>query len=84
MVTGAVRPIDDLMVTQRAAKFNAEAFQRFLPGLIHGKRQVRKMVVVTDNARWHHMKVLTRWLNRQRKSLHIDFLSINLRLYTAS
>lgn len=71
---GAVRSSDGLMVTQRADKFNAETFQRFLSKLIHRKRSGRKMFVVTDNARWHHAKVLTPWLKRQTKALRLDFL----------
>jgi transposase len=71
---GAVRPSDGLLVTQRDDKFNAETFQRFLSKLIHRKRQGRKMFVVVDNARWHHAKALTPWLNRHRKTLRLDFL----------
>jgi len=71
---GAVRPSDGLLVTQRADKFNAETFRRFLSRLIHRKRQGRKMFVVVDNARWHHAKALTPWLNRNRKTLRLDFL----------
>ena len=71
---GAVRPSDGLMVTQRADKFNAETFQMFLSKLIRRKRQGRKMFVVSDNARWHHAKVLAPWLNRHNKSLRLDFL----------
>ena len=29
---------------------------------------------VTDNARWHHAKVLAPWLHRHRKSIRLDFL----------
>jgi transposase len=32
------------------------------------------MVVVADNARWHHARALSPWLNRHRKSLRLDFL----------
>ena len=71
---GAVRPSDGLLVTQRADKFNAETFQRFLSKLIHRKRQGRKMFVVADNARWHHAKALAPWLNRHNNSLRLDFL----------
>jgi len=62
------------MVTLRADKFNAETFQRFLSKLLRRKRQGRKMLVVSDNARWHHAKALAPWLNRHNKSLRLDFL----------
>jgi transposase len=71
---GAVRSSDGLLVTQRANKFNAETFQRFLSKLIRRKRSGRKMFVVADNARWHHAKVLRPWLKRQKNSLRLDFL----------
>jgi len=71
---GAVRASDGLLVTQRADKFNAETFQRFLSKLIHRKRQGRKMFVVVDNAHWYHAKALAPWLKRNRKVLRFDFL----------
>jgi hypothetical protein len=72
---GAVRPSDGLLVTQRADKFNAETFQRFLSRLIHRKKQGRKMFVVVDNARWYYAKALTPWLNRHRKTLRLQFFA---------
>lgn len=71
---GAVRPSDGVLVTHRADKFNSETFQAFLSRLIHRKRKGRKMIVVTDNARWHHAKALAPWLFNQRQSLCLDFL----------
>jgi len=32
------------------------------------------MVVVVDNARWHHAKALHAWLTRHRDVLRLDFL----------
>jgi len=72
--SGAVRSSNGLLVTQRADKFNAETFQRFLSRLIHRKRQGRKMIVVVDNARWHHAKALIPWLTGRQKALRLDFL----------
>jgi transposase len=71
---GALRPSDGLLVTQRVEKFNGQTFQSFLERLIRRKRQGRKMVVVVDNARWHHAKALQPWLRQHRKSLRLDFL----------
>jgi len=71
---GAVRPSDGILVTQRANRFNAETFQQFLSQLIHRKRRGRKMMVVVDNARWHHAKSLTPWLNHHRETLRLDYL----------
>jgi len=71
---GAARASDGLLVTQRADTFNAQTFQIFLSQLIRRKRQGRKMIVVLDNARWHHAKALKPWLSKHRKKLRLDFL----------
>lgn len=71
---GAVRPSNGLLVTQRAERFNAQSFQSFLTRLIRRKRKGRKMVVVADNARWHHAKALEPWLRQHRIALRLDFL----------
>ena len=71
---GAVRPADGAMVTLRADRFNNETFQSFLSRLIKRKRRGKKMIVVVDNARWHHAKALQPWLKGHRKVLRLDFL----------
>jgi transposase len=32
------------------------------------------MVVVLDNARWHHARALRPWLSKHRRVLRLDFL----------
>jgi len=71
---GAVRLSEAVLVTQRAESFNSEAFQTFLSRIIRRKRKGRKIIVVADNARWHHAKATAPWLHTQRKKLRLDFL----------
>lgn len=71
---GAVRPADGAMVTHRVDKFNSQTFQNFLSRLIRRKRGGKKMIVVVDNARWHHGKALQPWLRQHRRKLRLDFL----------
>lgn len=71
---GAVRANDGAMVTYRAEQFNNQTFQPFLAQLLRRKRQGKKMIVVVDNARYHHAKALRPWLQRYRKKLRLDFL----------
>jgi transposase len=71
---GAVRANDGAMVTYRAEQFNNQTFQAFLARLLRRKRQGKKMIVVVDNARYHHAKALRPWLQRYRKKLRLDFL----------
>ncbi len=56
-VFGAIRPADGTLVTMRADRFNAVTFNEFLIQLRVHRLKGRKMVVVTDNARWHHARV---------------------------
>jgi transposase len=71
---GAVRPADGAMVTHKVDKFNSQTFQTFLSRLIRRKRRGKKMIVVVDNARWHHAKALQPWLRQHRGALRLDFL----------
>ena len=66
-VFGAVSATDGRLSTCRAEKFNAETFLCFLQKLIRRRRKDRKMVVVLDNARWHHARLLQPWLKAHRK-----------------
>jgi len=54
--------------------FNAMTFQSFLIKLLRHQRRDRLMLVVLDNARWHHAKILKPWLEKHRKVIALDFL----------
>jgi transposase len=71
---GAVRIDDGSFVPRRADRFDAESFQAFLGQLVRRRRQGRKMIVVADNARWHHARKLQPWLHEHRRILQLDFL----------
>jgi len=73
-VFGAVRPADGRLLTQRCESFNASTFLSFLQRLVRHRRRGHIMVVVTDNARWHHAKALEPWLKKHRKTIQLDFL----------
>jgi transposase len=32
------------------------------------------MIVIVDNARWHHTKILQTWLDEQRDGIRLHFL----------
>jgi transposase len=55
-------------------KFNAETFETFLKILLRHRSKGKKMVVVLDNARYHHAKLLAPLLHRYRKQLALLFL----------
>jgi len=73
-VFGAVRPSDGELVTQPAERFNAATFHDFLIRLRKHRRKGRKMVVVLDNARWHHAQWLKDQLRPDRRWLILDYL----------
>jgi len=71
---GAVRAADGMFVASRAEHFDALTFQEFLKVLIRHRRRDRKMVVILDNVRWHHAKLLHPWLQEHRNCLMLNFL----------
>lgn len=73
-VFGAVSVRDGRLVYRFEKTFNACTFQSFLKQLMRHRKKDRKMLVIVDNARWHHAKLLKPWLNKHRHALKLDFL----------
>jgi transposase len=72
---GAVSIRTGCLVTQFEKKFNAMTFQGFLENLLSrsGPRD-RLMVILLDNARYHHATLITPFLQQYRKRLRLEFL----------
>lgn len=73
-VFGAVRISDGRLVTSQEKTFNNMTFLQFLEKLLQYRDPDRKMVVILDNARWHHAKALTPWLTEHHEIFQLDFL----------
>ena len=74
-VFGAVSSYDGRLVTRlEKEKFDAQTFLLFLKQLLRHRRPHCQMVVVVDNARWHHAKMLNEWLEIHKDHLRLDFL----------
>jgi transposase len=73
-VFGAVCVTDGRLVTMRTERFSADTFLTFLKELLSHQRKGRKMVVILDNARWHHAKAVEPWLKDHQHVLRLDFL----------
>ena len=73
-VFGAVRIDDGRLVASRDKKFDALTFLTFLEKLLRHRRKARKMVVVLDNARYHHARLIQPWLKIKRNVLQLLFL----------
>jgi transposase len=73
-VFGAICAGDGRMVARREEKFNAATFLSLLKQLVRHRRRGRKMMVILDNACWHHARMLSPWLAAHRETLDLDFL----------
>lgn len=71
---GAVSLKSGKFVRCMSVKFNAETFEVFLKKLLRHRSKGKKMVIVLDNARYHHAKLLAPLLQRNRKHLALLFL----------
>lgn len=70
-VIGAVRPADGELVTRLAGQFNSQSIQEFMTQLYAHRRRNCKMVVVMDNATWHHAVCVKA---SYRRWLKLDYL----------
>jgi transposase len=61
-------------VTQFEKKFNAMTFKDFLCLLLRHRRRAKKMVILLDNAKYHHAAVLRPFLRHHRDKLGLEFL----------
>lgn len=73
-VFGAVCIGDGRLETQPSSRFDAEEFKRFLSALVRRRRRGCLLLVIVDNARYHHAKVIRPWLDKHRQVLRLDFL----------
>jgi transposase len=71
---GAVSLSSGKFVRAMSVKFNAETFETFLKKLLLHRSRGKKMVIILDNARYHHAKLLAPLLHRYRKDLALLFL----------
>ena len=73
-VFGAVNPRTGRLVTMKSETFDAASVKIFLRRLLRKWRRGRKIVLVLDNARWHHSKELKPWLKKNSRKIRLEFL----------
>ena len=73
-IVGAVRASDGTLVTCEQDKFNAQTIEAFLTRLVEYRDRDKTMVVILDNARFHHAKALSEWLKQYSQHFRLDFL----------
>jgi len=71
---GAVNIRTGQLATQFENKFDAMTFYHFLENILKYRSRGRCMVVILDNARYHHAVLLKPLLKKYRKKLKLAFL----------
>jgi len=71
---GAVNLRHGQLVTQPNPKFNGLTFGSFLRHLLRHRARGRRMVVILDNARYHHACLLKPFRRQHRQVLRLDHL----------
>jgi len=71
---GAVNLRSGVFVRTFCAVFNAETFQDFLRRLLRHRSTRKRMIIVLDNARYHHARLLAAFLRKYRRVLSLLFL----------
>ncbi len=71
---GAVNLKSGALLTAQAPWFNAETFALFLKRLLRRRAKGKRLVVVLDNAKYHHARMLAPLLERHRRALTLLFL----------
>jgi len=71
---GAVSLRTGQFVRMMCSVFNAQTFQHFLKRLLRQHTHGRRMIVVLDNARYHHAILLAPFLRQHAADLRLLFL----------
>lgn len=71
---GAVQCRCGKLVTAMNPQFDAVTFEAFLRQLVRHRSPGKRMVILLDNARYHHAKLLKGFLRKNRRWLRLLFL----------
>ncbi len=71
---GAVNLKNGKFIRAMCPKFNASTFEAFLKKLLKHRTRRKRMVIVLDNARYHHAVLLAPLLRKYRHVLSLLFL----------
>jgi transposase len=71
---GAVNLGTGVFVRTFSPVFNAETFRSFLGQLLRHRSRCKRMVIVLDNAGYHHARLLQPFLRKYRRVLSLLFL----------
>lgn len=71
---GAVQCRSGKLVIAMNPKFDALTFKAFLRQLLRHRGLGKRMVIILDNARYHHARLLKAFLRKNRRRLRLLFL----------
>lgn len=71
---GAVNLRGGQMLAHFNDLFDAQSFLAFLQSLWRRRSPAKKMILITDNARYHHAAALNHWLRERSAHLELLFL----------
>ncbi len=63
-----------MLVSCEEDNFNAHTIEAFFSELVKHRHKNKTMVIVLDNARFHHAKALSEWLDEHSEYFCLDFL----------
>ena len=70
---GCVEPATGIVVAKRADRGNAKTFKRFLIKVMNTYMD-KKIIMVLDNVRYHHAKILQLFLENHKERIELIFL----------
>ena len=71
---GAVNLRQGQLVTQAEPQFDGLSFGRFLRHLLRHRARGRRMILILDNAPYHHAHLLQPFRREHRRVLRLDYL----------
>jgi len=73
-IMGAMGMDNGQLITMKAEIFNAESFKAFVKRIIKRAKTERKILLVLDNARFHHALINREFLNSVKDKLELMYL----------
>ena len=72
-IFGAVNACTGQLTSMISPIFNAESFSAFLKKVLKTRKKHKKIILVLDNARYHHAVMLKPWLTSTEKKFNCSF-----------
>ena len=73
-IMGAMSMDNGQLITMKAEIFNAESFKAFVKRIVKSAKTKRKILLVLDNARFHHAIVNREFLNSVKDKIELMYL----------